>query len=97
MGPLDPMQLTAQVRESLKACLMHSAAISATASTANRLQGEAAQDRPLGELGEQLDQVNAVLGQQSQDEIRCVDFSTFAAGAPHQIRRRGRSVLTESF
>ncbi|TKA58542.1 hypothetical protein B0A53_00283 [Rhodotorula sp. CCFEE 5036] len=73
MGPLDPMQLTAQVRESLKACLMHSAAISATASTANRLQGEAAQDRPLGELGEQLDQVYAVLGQQSQDEIRKID------------------------
>lgn len=83
---MDPMQLTAQVRESLKACLMHSAAISATASTANRLQGEAAQDRPLGELGQQLDQVYAVLGQQSQDEIRCVVFFHLLPPNPALIR-----------
>lgn len=74
MGIVDPVQLTAQVRESLKACLVHSSAISATASNANRLRGEAAQGRPLGELGDHLERAYATLGQQTEEEIRSVHF-----------------------
>ncbi|GAA5993406.1 hypothetical protein JCM10908_002651 [Rhodotorula pacifica] len=73
MGPVDPVQLTVQVRESLRACLGKSAAMSAAASNTNRLQGEVAQDRPLGDLGNQLEHAYQLLGQQTEDEIRKID------------------------
>lgn len=70
MAPIDPVQLIAQARESLKGYLAHSAALYETASHANRLQPSEGQDRPVADLSDRLERVYALVAQQTDEEIR---------------------------